>query len=61
MKEVREGLILGMTHRERFNKHIHTALHDKDDSLDKYMAILKEFDTTVVEVLGVSIIFLMRF
>lgn len=57
MKEVREGLILGMTHRERFNKHIQTALYDKEDPLQKYMDILKEFDSTVVEVLGVSVHF----
>lgn len=56
MKEVREGLILAMTHRERFNKHINTALHDKEDSLEKYMMILGEFDATVKEVLWVCIL-----
>lgn len=55
MKEVREGLILAMTHRERFNKHINTALYDKEDSLHKYMVILNEFDTTVKEVLWVRV------
>lgn len=57
MKEVREGLILAMTHRERFNKHINTALHDKEDSLEKYMMILGEFDATVKEVLWVCILY----
>lgn len=56
MKEVREGLILAMTHRERFNKHINTALYDKEESLNKYMVILNEFDTTVKEVLWVSVL-----
>ena len=55
MKEVREGLILAMTHRERFSKNIHIALYNRDDKLDKYIAILDEFDNTVKIVLAVSI------
>lgn len=47
MKELREGLILAMTHRERYSKHIHTALYDKDSVLEKYLVILDEFDTTI--------------
>lgn len=55
MKEVREGLILAMTHRERFNKNIHIALFDKEDQLNKYMALLDEFDNTVKQVLEVNV------
>ncbi|XP_037030628.1 mitogen-activated protein kinase kinase kinase 4 isoform X3 [Bradysia coprophila] len=47
MKELREGLILAMTHRERYSKHIHTALYDKDSVLEKYLVILDEFDATI--------------
>ena len=54
MKELREGLILAMTHRERFNKHIHTALYDKEAEMDKYLQLLENYDTTVKAVLGVS-------
>lgn len=54
MKELREGLILAMTHRERFNKHIHTALYDKESVLEKYLVILDEFDTTIRSVFMVS-------
>lgn len=53
MKEVREGLILGMTHRERFHKHINTALEDSPEPLEKYNKILREYDATVREVFAV--------
>lgn len=54
MKELREGLILAMTHRERFSKHIHTAFYDKDAELEKYTIILDNYDSTVKKVLDVS-------
>ncbi|XP_031640746.1 mitogen-activated protein kinase kinase kinase 4 isoform X3 [Contarinia nasturtii] len=47
MKELREGLILAMTHRERYNKHIHTAFYDKETELEKHMLILEDYDATV--------------
>lgn len=54
MKELREGLILAMTHRERYSKHINTALYDKDSVLEKYLVILDEFDATIRDVFMVS-------
>lgn len=54
MKELREGLILAMTHRERYSKHIHTALYDKENVLDKYLVILDEFDMTIRNVFMVQ-------
>lgn len=54
MKELREGLTLAMTHRERFHKHIYTALFNKENELIKYINILDKFDETVKQVLGVS-------
>lgn len=54
MKELREGLILAMTHRERYNKHIHTAFFDKEPELEKHMLILEDYDATVKNVLDVS-------
>lgn len=57
MKELREGLILAMTHRERYNKHIHTAFYDKDSELVKHMLILEDYDETVKHVLDVSTVF----
>lgn len=54
MKELREGLILAMTHRERFNKHIHTAFHDHDTELEKYTILLDNYDSTVKKTLDVS-------
>lgn len=54
MKELREGLILAMTHRERFSKHIHTAFYDKENELDKYTNILENYDATVKIVMDVS-------
>lgn len=53
MKELREGLILAMTHRERYNKHIHTAFYDKEVELEKYITILENYDATVKKVLEV--------
>lgn len=53
IKELREGLILSMTHRERYNKHIHTALYDRSAQMEKYMQILDDFDQTVREVVGI--------
>lgn len=57
MKELREGLILAMTHRERFSKHIHTAFYDKDTELENYTLILENYDATVKKVLDVNITF----
>lgn len=54
MKELREGLILAMTHRERYSKHIHTAFYDKDTELDKHLLVLDNYDATVKNVLDVS-------
>lgn len=44
-----------MIHRERFNKHISTALIDKDLEYEKYITILDEFDRTVKNILEVSL------
>lgn len=54
MKELREGLILAMTHRERYSKHIHTAFYDKETELEKHTVILDNYDSTVKNVLDVS-------
>lgn len=43
-----------MIHRERFNKHIATALIDKDIEYEKYISILDEFDGTVKNILEVT-------
>ena len=50
MKELKEGLTLAMIHRERFKKHISTALIDHDNEMEKYIKILDDFDTTVKNV-----------
>lgn len=57
MKELREGLILAMTHRERYSRHIHTAFYDKEAELEKHTLILETYDSTVKNVLDVSVIF----
>lgn len=61
MKELREGLILAITHRERFSKHIHTAFYEKEAELEKFMAILENYDVTVKKVLGVNVAFRTNF
>lgn len=55
MKELREGLTLALTHRERFNRHITTALTDNENELEKYLMILEQFDSTVKKVLEVNL------
>lgn len=57
MKELREGLILAMTHRERYSRHIHTAFYDKEVELEKHTQILEKYDSTVKNVLDVSVLF----
>lgn len=57
MKELREGLILAMTHRERYSKHIHTAFYDKETELEKHAMVLEHYDATVKNVLDVSRIY----
>ncbi|XP_055622452.1 mitogen-activated protein kinase kinase kinase 4 isoform X2 [Toxorhynchites rutilus septentrionalis] len=52
IKELKEGLTLAMIHRERFQKHINTALGDRETELDKYMAVLEAFDGTVKNIFG---------
>lgn len=47
LKELREGIILAITHRERFNKHISTALVDREEELDRYLKIMDEFNNTL--------------
>lgn len=61
MKELREGLTLAMIHRERFHKHITTALCDREAELEKYINILDEFDTTLKRVFEVSYISVIEF
>lgn len=51
MKELREGLTLALTHRERYQRHINTALGDNEAELEKYVAILDQFDSTVIKVM----------
>lgn len=56
MKELREGLILAMTHRERYSKHIHTAFYDRESELEKHTLILEAYDATVKNVLDVRLL-----
>jgi mitogen-activated protein kinase kinase kinase 4 len=57
LKELREGLTLAMIHRDRFHKHIQTALCDRDAEMEKYENILEEFDETVRQVFRVRLKF----
>ncbi|TDG44641.1 hypothetical protein AWZ03_008962 [Drosophila navojoa] len=47
MKELREGLTLALTHRERYQRHITTALAENETELDSYINILNQYDATV--------------
>lgn len=50
MKELREGLTLALTHRERYQRHITTALVENEIELERYMGILNQYDATVCKV-----------
>uniref|UniRef100_A0AAG5CX85 Mitogen-activated protein kinase kinase kinase 4 n=1 Tax=Anopheles atroparvus TaxID=41427 RepID=A0AAG5CX85_ANOAO len=47
IKELKEGLTLAMIHRDRFQKHVNTALFEREQELDKYMHQMELFDETV--------------
>ncbi|XP_034488775.1 mitogen-activated protein kinase kinase kinase 4 isoform X1 [Drosophila innubila] len=47
MKELREGLTLALTHRERYQRHITTALAENESELISYINILNQYDATV--------------
>lgn len=50
MKELKEGLTLAVIHRDRFNKHIATALIDREDEIEIYIKNIDEFDGTLKEI-----------
>lgn len=50
LKELREGLSLAMIHRERYKRHITTALTEGGDDYEKHMVILEEFNKTCQKV-----------
>ncbi|XP_016985072.1 mitogen-activated protein kinase kinase kinase 4 isoform X1 [Drosophila rhopaloa] len=47
MKELREGLTLALTHRERYQRHITTALVENEAEMGSYISILNHYDATV--------------
>ncbi|XP_050745210.1 mitogen-activated protein kinase kinase kinase 4 isoform X2 [Drosophila biarmipes] len=47
MKELREGLTLALTHRERYQRHITTALVENETEMGSYISILNHYDATV--------------
>lgn len=54
LKELREGIILAITHRERFYRHITTALIDRrEGEMEQYLKIMNEFNNTLQSVLEV--------
>lgn len=51
LKELREGIVLAITYRDRYQKHVTTALIDREQELEKYLKILHEFNNTLKNVL----------
>lgn len=48
MKELREGLTLALTHRQRYHRHITTALAlEYEEELEHRLGIMHEYDVTV--------------
>ena len=50
IKELKEGLTLALIHRDRFNKHISTALVDREQEAESYMSVIDEFDSTLKQI-----------
>ncbi|XP_070502905.1 mitogen-activated protein kinase kinase kinase 4 isoform X2 [Chironomus tepperi] len=50
IKELKEGITLALIHRDRFHKHITSALIDRDSDLDIYMRIIDEFDVSLKKI-----------
>lgn len=50
IKELKEGLTLALIHRDRFNKHISTALVDREHETETYMHVIDEFDSTLKQI-----------
>ena len=50
IKELKEGLTLALIHRDRFNKHIMTALIDREQEAESYMLCIDEFDATLKQI-----------
>lgn len=50
IKELKEGLTLALIHRDRFNKHITTALVDREQEAEAYMLVIDEFDSTLKQI-----------
>lgn len=39
-----------MIHRDRFHKHIATALFDREDEMEKYLVVIEEFEATLKKI-----------
>lgn len=50
IKELKEGLTLALIHRDRFHKHITTALVDRDADFELYMQKIDDFDGTMKKI-----------
>lgn len=57
LKELREGLSLAMIHRERYKRHITTALTEGGEDYEKHIAILEEFNKTCQKVFELYLIY----
>jgi mitogen-activated protein kinase kinase kinase 4 len=50
IKELKEGLTLALIHRDRYNKHIVTALVDRENEADPFLQVIDEFDRTLKQI-----------
>lgn len=50
IKELKEGLTLALIHRDRYNKHIATALVDREHEADPFLQIIDDFDRTLKQI-----------
>lgn len=50
IKELKEGLTLALIHRDRFQKHVTSALVDREHDLESYMQIIDQFDGTLKKI-----------
>lgn len=50
IKELKEGLTLALIHRDRYSKHISTALVDRENEGDMFLHFVDDFDKTLKQI-----------
>lgn len=58
MREMKEGIRIAVSHRQRVLLHFETALHDSETMLENYQIAVKAFDNSLCDVFKVYLDYL---